>query len=276
MEVAIEANDHCVVGKCVGNELHCVDAVLARRNSYIDWSSLCTELQTALRKDNRYAVCCTLQSCQLACCAVNAECTCDSTLSLDNNRCKSYITLNCKAKSTCKMVELNRSYGLLALGRLNCVGVHRSRLWSKCAHGVRLRSKEVHRLHALRDHRNGRLLGRLICNLLIDCYSCRSRIDDVVRIRQLLSEAECRIYRTACCQWERIYAVDSDSIALTPIDRIDSVSLLAELSTRALQRESYLVCSTLVDLEVHSEVLGCICYARKCEHSRGNHQEKFC
>ena len=196
-------------------------AIVASRNCYIDWSSLSAESQ-ALAKGYGYGVRSISVSSQSACCAINVEVTCENaTLRADGCAGEHLaITLNVEAQNARKVVELNS--GALSLSE----AVHWSNARSESTCGVRLHSSKSYNLSTLS----------------LSNYACsRCRVNCVERINKLRVELKVGIGSLSANarQSDRCLAINSDSIALAPVERIDAISLLAELGTSLLQRCSY-------------------------------------
>ena len=195
--------------------------IVASRNSSVDWSSLSAESQ-ALAKGYGYGVRSISVSSQSACCAINIEVTCENaTLRADGCAGEHLaITLNVEAQNARKVHELNS--GALSLSE----AIHWSNARSESTCGVRLHSSKSYNLSTLS----------------LSNYACSwCRVNCVERINNLRVELKVGIGSLSANarQSDRCFAINSDSIALAPVERIDTISLLAELGTSLLQRCSY-------------------------------------
>ena len=264
--VAVELNGHLAV--ILGEDGNHKCTILTCRNCNEEWSSLSTEYQ-ALATSYGYHLRCAIQSGQCTSCAIYGVRTCDSTLlRLNADACHLLaVTLDSQVQYTCEVVELNRSL-LLTLSCSSCVAVHRSRLRSERAYGVRLSCSESYRIDSCRS----------LYNLVLNSRSCWCRVNHTEWALNNLCEAECLLCCVLrnTCQRKRICAIDSNSVALAPIEWIEALHLLAELSTRLLQRDRNLINATLVALDLDAEVVSCVLNARECEQTGRNCQEKFC
>ena len=231
-------------------------AIVACRNCYINRSCLCAESQ-ALAEGYRYGVRCVSVSSQNSCCAINVEVTCENAVLCADGCVGEHlaITLNVEAQNARKVVELNS--GALSLSE----AIHCSNARSESTCGVRLHSSKSYNLSTLS----------------LSNYACsRCRVNCVERINKLRVELKVGIGSLSANarQRDRRLAIDSDSIALAPVERIDAISLLAELGTSLLQRCGY--GSLNLGTCVNAKILGRVCCARKCEHTRYNRHENFC
>ena len=257
VDCALELNSHLLVSLGVNGNHE--STILSCRNSNVNSLSLVTEYQT-LCEGYGCSVRCALQSGQSASCAVYSMRTCDcALLRLNTDACYLLaVTLERQAQYTCEVVELNRSL-LLALCESCSIAVHWSYARSKRAYGVRLSRSESYRV-------NCTLANTLCC-----------RINNTEWTLESFCEAESCLSSLLCnaCQRIRSYAINSNSVTLAPIEWIEALNLLAELSTRLLQRDRNLI-STLLALDIYAEVLSCVGHARKCEQTCHNCHENFC
>ena len=186
-------------------------------------------------------------SCELTTLAVEVE----VTSQLANRRCyghrgKCYIALRNEAKHAREVLNLDREL-LLALGSSLGVGIQRSSTLGKCSRGVLLCCEECYSLQTL-------------CSNHLGCWC---RVDEVVRVGKFAIKDELSRSRTVCSLGERVrcYAIDSNLVALTPIEWVDILSLCSDVSFCSLQRdcEGGLTC---VLVELNAQVLGCVGNAR--------------
>ena len=193
LNVAVELNGHLAVS--LGVQGYDESAVATRRNCNVDRCSLSTEYQ-ALAASYGYDVRSTLQSGQCAIFAINGVRTCDCALkALYDDACNLLaVTLNSQTQYAGEVVELNSSLlsthsALFALSRLSwlyklCrISIHWCYARSESTCGVRLYGSEGYRVDGCRS-------SRLLYNLVLNSYCCRSRVNHAERAVYYIVELE--------------------------------------------------------------------------------------
>ena len=215
------------------------------RNCYVEVGRLAREGNALAKRvlDNllRCLGCSSLTRCK-----VEVECAGDR-LAVDGRNLRQgelCRTCNANLQDTCEVVHLRC--------QLLAVGVHCR--YATCEGGVRC----VH---------------LLLCKEYLTRRSCR--VGDAVRRFECACNGE-RCYGCAgliCGQGRRLNSVYRNLVALAPVERVQVARLLAELSTRLLERNGKL--GHLVIAQTNAKILGCVGCARVREQ-RNSRQEKFC